>query len=592
MHVSDGKSGTRAGVQKGVQPAGKKLKVVLQYNSLPHYREALFTLLSHDREIDYLIVADRKSETAHMQVIERPEEKFRYAPAQLFQLRLGAGIRLFWQPSAVRICWNERPDAIIALANPYSLTAWAILLLGWIKGIPVLLWGHGLLEHETGPKWWIRKIFYELATCHLLYGDRAKQLMMARGFQAHRLFVVYNSLDYDAQCAVAERITEEDTERFRTEIGLTQNMPLVVFTGRLQVEKRLDILLQAIATLRDRGREVHVALIGEGDERGTLECLARELRVERQVHFLGASYEERFLGTVFKASGACVIPSAAGLTVTHALVYGTPVIINDRQSEHAPETEAVQEGVTGYFYRFGDSAHLSEKIELAVFGAVDQKRMRGACEAVIRDRYNPHVQVMLFAEAVTEKVLRPGLCGIKVVLKEAAKAARMWALRKTKLRHVKLGRGAHFARRVAVHQPGIEIGDYVYIGPNCEIAPEVKIGNYTCLSSYVVIAGGDHRFDVAGVPIRFSGRPESVSTEIGSDVLIGHGATVMRGVSIGDGAVVGSGAVVTRDIPAYSVVGGVPAKIIRSRFNEAERKRHVEMLSSPTRYWGNLPKPS
>lgn len=55
---------------------------------------------------------------------------------------------------------------------------------------------------------------------------------------------------------------------------------------------------------------------------------------------------------------------------------------------------------------------------------------------------------------------------------------------------------------------------------------------------------------------------------IGNDVWIGYGAVILRGVSIGDGAIVGAGAVVTKDVDPYTIVGGVPAKTIRKRFNE------------------------
>ena len=59
-------------------------------------------------------------------------------------------------------------------------------------------------------------------------------------------------------------------------------------------------------------------------------------------------------------------------------------------------------------------------------------------------------------------------------------------------------------------------------------------------------------------------------TEIGNDVWIGNNVTIKYGVKIGDGAIIGSGAVVTKDVEPYSIVGGVPAKIIKYRFRPDE----------------------
>jgi chloramphenicol O-acetyltransferase type B len=61
------------------------------------------------------------------------------------------------------------------------------------------------------------------------------------------------------------------------------------------------------------------------------------------------------------------------------------------------------------------------------------------------------------------------------------------------------------------------------------------------------------------------------NTDIGSDVWIGYRAIIMQGVTIGNGAVIGAGAVVTGDVPAYAIVGGVPAKILKYRFDEMTR---------------------
>lgn len=170
---------------------------------------------------------------------------------------------------------------------------------------------------------------------------------------------------------------------------------------------------------------------------------------------------------------------------------------------------------------------------------------------------------------------------MRVPMKKMLKAVRTWVLLKTKYRGISVGKGFHVAWKVTIHGPGFKAGDYVYIGPYSELAPWVQIGNYSSLSSYVVVTGSDHRFDRPGVPIRFAGRPEPRGTVIGHDVLVGHGATIMRGVTIGNGAVVGAGAVVTKDVPPYAIVAGVPAAIVRYRFDEDGRRIHEEMLRRP-----------
>ncbi len=120
---------------------------------------------------------------------------------------------------------------------------------------------------------------------------------------------------------------------------------------------------------------------------------------------------------------------------------------------------------------------------------------------------------------------------------------------------------------------------FAYIGPNCVIPPKVTIGKYTMLAPNVSILGGDHIFDNPSAPIIFSGRPEMPKTIIGEDAWIGANALLMAGITIGDGAIVAAGSVVTKNIPAYCIWGGNPAKFIKMRFNENEITLHKIMLS-------------
>ncbi len=126
----------------------------------------------------------------------------------------------------------------------------------------------------------------------------------------------------------------------------------------------------------------------------------------------------------------------------------------------------------------------------------------------------------------------------------------------------------------------IEAGDYVFIGRKAHLYANIKIGHFVIIASNVAVVGGDHRFDMVGVPIRFTGRDglEERLTVIEDDAWIGHGAIIIAGVKIGRGAIIGAGSVVTKDVPAYAIVAGVPARLVRYRFNEEQQKLHNESL--------------
>lgn len=115
-------------------------------------------------------------------------------------------------------------------------------------------------------------------------------------------------------------------------------------------------------------------------------------------------------------------------------------------------------------------------------------------------------------------------------------------------------------------------GGFVSIGDHCSINSNtiiygtggVKIGYGVRIAANTVIVASMHKFDQLDTPIKSQGYT-ATGIEIEDDVWIGAGVTVLDGVGIGSGVVVAAGAVVNRDVPANSVVGGVPAKIIRKR---------------------------
>ncbi len=145
--------------------------------------------------------------------------------------------------------------------------------------------------------------------------------------------------------------------------------------------------------------------------------------------------------------------------------------------------------------------------------------------------------------------------------------------------------------------PGCFLGYASYIGTGTKLS-KAEIGRYCSIAAEVSMVFGNHpardfvsthnafcfqkgylvcytneEHFYSGEQIRPYADPESKKyCVIGNDVWIGKGARLMCGVKIGDGAIVGAYALVTKDVPAYAVVGGVPARVIRFRFNEEEIK--------------------
>lgn len=155
--------------------------------------------------------------------------------------------------------------------------------------------------------------------------------------------------------------------------------------------------------------------------------------------------------------------------------------------------------------------------------------------------------------------------------------------------YANMAKGTFFSAGAFSYCRSTEVEQCFSIGRYCSVAPQVRIGDQEHPLDRVtthIFTMRQHAFDMAlkefgkaPVPLAFATRSKPVP-KIGHDVWIGRGALLKRGIEIGSGAVVAERSVVTKDIPPYAIVAGVPARVVRFRFPESTR-----MLLLASRWW-------
>lgn len=133
------------------------------------------------------------------------------------------------------------------------------------------------------------------------------------------------------------------------------------------------------------------------------------------------------------------------------------------------------------------------------------------------------------------------------------------------------------------------IGNYSRINSNCKLV-YTKVGNFTAIGKASILGLGRHPLSLVSTNSIFYKKnrmrndwiteidfKQNLPINIGNDVWIGRSSTIMDGVNIGDGAVVATGSIVTKDVPPYAIVGGIPAKVIKYRFSKEVVERLLEL---------------
>lgn len=355
------------------------MKICAVFNIAPLYRKAIYSLMDKELSVDFLF-GDQSAEGIAL-LNGQSLGGFRGYLGNVYR-----GKKLVWQRKALRLALLRRKyDCYVITGNAGIISNWIIALAVRCMGGKVVLWSHGLRGDERGMTLRKNLWYFGLSSHIMLYGHRARKLLLEHGVAPDKMTVVYNSLDFDTQIGLMDRLGDRGFAR--NYFG--NSLPYVCYVGRLTVGKELDLLLRALV-----GLQCNLIVLGDGPAREELEALSRELGTEDRVWFQGESYDEQHIGTVLFNAAACVSPGSMGLTAIHSLTFGTPIITHDNLQSQFPETEVLVDGVTGIHFKQGDTKDLARAINnYIVMDDLEREVVRKNCRDEIENRYNPHVQI-------------------------------------------------------------------------------------------------------------------------------------------------------------------------------------------------------
>jgi glycosyltransferase involved in cell wall biosynthesis len=355
-------------------------RVVFVQPALPAYRVPFFHALALALPSELEVWCDardrgslRSAASLHSAVILRSAAGNGFTVRHWPERKLGP---FFSQPALIQAALARNVDTLIFPWNSRYLELFPAIVLGRARGLRVLLWGHGYSKNESGAKRWVRNALGRLASGVVLYSTTQRVRLVAEGFSAGRAYVAQNALDRApiavAQGHVAGSAGPSDLPE----------EPTILFSSRLEPDKRPDLLLAAFA-LVTKEANAHLLIIGDGPLLHQLEAQSRALGVSDFVEFVGAEYEETRVAALMRRAMVFAYPAAIGLSLLHAFHYGLPVVTSDDIETHNPEIEALLPGQNGATFRDGDVADFARVLlELIADEPLRKRLSLGALETV------------------------------------------------------------------------------------------------------------------------------------------------------------------------------------------------------------------
>lgn len=272
------------------------------------------------------------------------------------------------------------PDAMILEANPRYLMNWRAMVWMRRRGRPVIGWGLGAPSAggALAPfRDWLRHQYLQRFDGLIAYSTQGAEEYQTAGASVGRVFIAPNAVSGPPPPFIEKPVIETGPAR-------------LLFVGRLQTRKRVDLLLRACASLSHRP---DLTIVGDGPARSDLEALSQ--RMYPKARFAGAQ-EGGALEAFFRQADLFVLPGTGGLAVQQAMAYGLPVVV----AEGDGTQNDLATGGNGWLVPPGDLQALTETLEQALSDPAHLRAMGRVSHQLVQERFNIDAMAEVFVQAL------------------------------------------------------------------------------------------------------------------------------------------------------------------------------------------------
>ncbi len=357
------------------------IKLGLQQRVLPSYRAPFFDALAAACSGGLGLFAGQPRAEESIESGSAPKIA-RLFPAQNRHI-LSGPLYLCWQGGFQAFLEEWQPQALVVEANPRYLATPGAVRWMHARQRPVIGWGlgSGKAGGSLGDlRTWLRRSFLLSFDALVAYSKQGAAAYAALGFPKKRIFVAPN--------AVAPRPSQPMPER----PWPGAEPATVLFVGRLQERKRIDLLLQACANLPE-GRRPRLWIVGDGPARPEMQALAG--RLYPQAEFWGACYGVE-LEQKFQQADLFVLPGTGGLAVQQAMAAALPVIVAEADGTQADLVRPAN----GWLVPPGSLEALQKALAQALGDLPRLRRMGAESFRIVAEEANLETMVAGFVKAV------------------------------------------------------------------------------------------------------------------------------------------------------------------------------------------------